>query len=410
MLLTVSKRLEFSASRRLFDPKLSASENLAIFGAESAARYGTGRNYVAHFVFSGPVNPETGMLINISEIKARVGEVLHDGFDHKFLNEDNPAFADLVPTAENIARQLFREAEPLFHDSDARLVACHLCETEQRTATYYADGRCEENHWIDFSAARQTMSPHLSQGENEQLFGVAASPYGHGHHYHVRVTFDRSGGAGEAAASDVHRQLETLRAELDHKNLNHEVPELRDWPITTESLAQWMFERLNDGSALARIRLHERDDFFAEYWHGGRYFLGMQRAFSAAHRLHVRALSQDANFDLFGKCNNERGHGHLYLAETTIGGDYDERSGTLHSFDAFSRAIEEALEPWQNKHLDLETDEFRATPSTGENIVGALWSRLDTNLDGRVSRLRLAETANNRFTLRKIADQQETTR
>ncbi len=126
MLLTVSKRLEFSASRRLFDPKLSASENLAIFGEESSARYGTGRNYVAHFVFSGPVNPETGMLINISEIKSRVGQVLHDGYDHKFLNEDNPAFGDAVPTAENIVRQLFRATEPLYHDSDARLAAVHL--------------------------------------------------------------------------------------------------------------------------------------------------------------------------------------------------------------------------------------------------------------------------------------------
>ena len=54
------------------------------------------------------MNPETGMLINISEIKSRAGDVLHDGYDHKFLNEDNPAFADQVPTAENIARQLFR--------------------------------------------------------------------------------------------------------------------------------------------------------------------------------------------------------------------------------------------------------------------------------------------------------------
>jgi 6-pyruvoyltetrahydropterin/6-carboxytetrahydropterin synthase len=399
MLLTVSKRLEFSASRRLFDPKLSASENLALYGEESAARYGTGRNYVAHFVFSGPVNRETGMLINISEIKSRVGDVLHDRYDHKFLNEDNAAFADAIPTPENIARQLFRDSEPLFHDSDARLVAVHLCETEQRTATFYADGRCDENHWIDFSAARQTMSPHLSEAENEQLFGIAASPFGHGHHYQLRVTFDRS--SAGTATGDVRRQLERLRAELDHKNLNHEVAALRGRPITTESLAHWMFERLESVGPLARVRLHERDDFFAEYWRGERYYLGMQRAFSAAHRLHVRSMREDANFDLFGKCNNPRGHGHLYVTETTIGGDYDARSGTLHSFTAFADAISDALQPWQNKHLDLETEEFRHTPSTGENIVQMLWPKLDSRLGGRVTRLRVAETANNRFTLRR---------
>ena len=399
MLLTVSKRLEFSASRRLFDPRLSASENLALFGEESAARYGTGRNYVAHFVFSGAVNPETGMLINISEIKSRVAEVLHDGYDHKFLNEDNPAFAELVPTPENIVRQLFADAEPLFRDSGARLVAVHLCETEQRTATFYADRRCEENHWIDFSAARQTMSPHLSKEENERLFGAAASPFGHGHHYQARVTLDRSGTSHGSV--NIRQQLDKLRAQLDHKNLNQEVAALRDRPITTESLAHWIFERLESPGPILRVRLHEREDFFAEYWRGGQYYLGMQCAFSAAHRLHVRSMSEGANFDLFGKCNNERGHGHLYVTETTIGGDYDERSGTLYGFDDFQQAITGALEPWRNKHLDLETKDFRETPSTGENIVQMLWPKLNAKLNDRVTRLRLAETANNRFTLRR---------
>ena len=71
MLLTVSKRLEFSASRRLFVPDWSDQENLIAFGPETRARYGTGRNYVAYFIFSGSVAPATGMLMNISEIKAR---------------------------------------------------------------------------------------------------------------------------------------------------------------------------------------------------------------------------------------------------------------------------------------------------------------------------------------------------
>ena len=99
MLLTVSKRLEFSASRRLFVKKWSEAENLAAFGPETSARYGTGRNYVAYFVFSGHVDQTTGMLMNISEMKERVGQVLRDGFDHKFLNENNPSFTMAPPTA-----------------------------------------------------------------------------------------------------------------------------------------------------------------------------------------------------------------------------------------------------------------------------------------------------------------------
>src|SRR5207248_8962656 len=101
MLLTVSKRLEFSASRRLRVDRWSNQANRAAFGPETNARYGSGRNYVAYFVVTGLVDPATGMLINISEIKERARRILRERFDHKFLNEDSPAFRDVLPTAEN---------------------------------------------------------------------------------------------------------------------------------------------------------------------------------------------------------------------------------------------------------------------------------------------------------------------
>jgi 6-pyruvoyltetrahydropterin/6-carboxytetrahydropterin synthase len=152
---------------------------------------------------------------------------------------------------------------------------------------------------------------------------------------------------------------------------------------------------------LHRVRLHERDDFFAEVWDDESVFLGMRIPFCAAHRLHAMNLSEAGNVALYGKCNNLLGHGHRYVTETTIGGNLDKRSGTLYNLNALKNAIGEALEPWQDRHLDLETDEFRESPSTGENIVRALWPKVDSRLDYRVTRLRLWETANNRFTLRR---------
>ena len=230
MLLTVSKRLEFSASRRLHVAGWTDKENLAAFGPETNARYGSGRNYIAYFVFTGPVDPATGMLINISEIKERAGKVLRDGFDHKFLNEDNPSFREIPPTAENIARQLYCDVAPLFSDAEAKLCACHLSESPERSATYYFTGACEANYWFEFSAARRTMSPHLSAEENARLFGPATAP--HGHNYRCRLTF-------RAEQLDLKRPLvrydeidtcvRALRAELDHQYLN-EVIGLKERP------------------------------------------------------------------------------------------------------------------------------------------------------------------------------------
>jgi 6-pyruvoyl-tetrahydropterin synthase len=90
------------------------------------------------------------------------------------------------------------------------------------------------------------------------------------------------------------------------------------------------------------------------------------------------------------------------VAEATVGGTYDERSGTLCDFTLLQNAIKESLEPWQNRHLDLETKDFCETPSTGENIVRALWPKIDNRLNQLLVRLRLWETTNNRFTVRRM--------
>jgi len=346
MFLTVSKRLEFSASRRLFVPRWTDSENAVAFGPETEALHGTGRNYIAYFVFTGPVNPGNGMLINISEIKERAGKIVHDHFDHKFLNEDNPAFRERPPTPENISRQLYFDVVPLFSDVDAKLAACHLTESPQRSATFYSDSACEGNYWFEFSAVRQTMSPHLDGEENRRLFGEAASI--HGHNYRVRLTFRAETGLGESPLvrfDKIDNCIQSLRSEFDHRYLNKEVAGLKGRPITTESLAGYIYERVNALMPLHRVRLHERDDFFAEVWDDESIFLGMQMPFSAAHRLQTASLSNSENAELYGRCNNPLGHGHRYLIETTIGGEYDKRSGTLYDFSALKRAIEESVRP-----------------------------------------------------------------
>ena len=405
MLLTVSKRLEFSASRRLFVHDWSDVENLRAFGPETNARYGSGRNYVAYFIFSGPVDSTTGMLINISKIKECAGKILRDRYDHKFLNEDNLSFRDVAPTAENIARHLFVDAAPLFADVETKLCACHLTESSERSATYYASGVSEANYWFEFSAARKTLSPRLSADENARLFGRAISM--HGHNYRARLTFcSESLHCGNEKGPLVRYDaidacLRALGNELDYRYLNEEVAGLKDSPITTESLARYIYERVKTMLPAHRVRLHERHDFFAEAWGDKIILLGLQMPFRAAHRLHAAALSETENSKLYGKCNNPRGHGHGYLMEATVGGEYDERSGTLYDFVALKSAMEESLEQWRDRHLDLETDDFRNEPSTGENIVRASWLKLDNRLGQRLVRLRLWETPNNRFTLRR---------
>jgi 6-pyruvoyltetrahydropterin/6-carboxytetrahydropterin synthase len=261
------------------------------------------------------------------------------------------------------------------------------------------------NYWLEFSAARKTMSPRLSPEENARLFGTATSI--HGHNYRVRLTY-HSPKAFNAQDLPLIRYdaidpcLHALRDELDHRYLNEDVAGLANRPVTTESLADYIYQRAISMTPLDRVRVHERADFFAEVWKNRAVFLGMRMGFYAAHRLRAATLSEAENVVLYGKCNNPLGHGHGYLTEATIGGDHNERSGALYDFVAFRKAIRESVEPWQDRHLDLETEDFRNAPSTGEDIVRALWAKIDNRVNQQLVRLRLWETANNRFTLRRI--------
>ena len=404
MYLTLSKRFEFAASARMQNPSWSPEENGIYYGAAAGNQYGIGNNYTAYFIFNGPVDPATGMMINVSIIKERVGAILNQRWDHKFLNVDTLPFNRVPPTPENIARILLLETQAAFDDSPAKPVAVHLEVTPLTSATAYLDGTFERSFWIEFSAARRTCSPHLSDDENEKLFGVASSKMGHGHNYRLRATVTGRVDPDRGLLVPYQERcsaLNDLRAMLDHKNLNEEVAELKGWPITTESLAHFCYEQLSNRLPMARVRLFETSWFFAEYDRDSRTRVGLRREFHASHRLNDPKLTEEANRALYGKCNNPSGHGHRYRVEATVDGEFDKRSGLLADLNWLYESVGNTLEPWGFRHLDAEVDDFRERTSTGENIVSILWPKLDAALAGRLYRLRLWETKNNRFTLRK---------
>ena len=401
MILTANRRMTFSASRRLARDGWGAAENQRVYGAGGERAWGSGENYDAHFVFAGETDAASGMLVNLSAVKQALAAVVDERYDHTFVNLDTPPFDSVPPTPENLAAQLLAEGRAACAGLRVPLVACHLAESERTAATAWADGTVEREFTLTFSAARRTCSPHLSDEENTAFFGRAASPAGHGHGYRLRVVLraprDRHGLV--ALHADTEAALAALHETLDHRNLNLEVPALAGVPMTTECLARFVFTTLAASLPLARVRLHEMPHFFAEY-DGERAALGLADTFSAAHCLRQEALSEAENRALYGKCSNPNGHGHRYTVQATVAGAIDERTGTVLNLGEFAAALAGAVAPWDRRHLDLETEDFRLSPSTGENIVQALWPRLQPGLGGRLVRLRLFETRNNRFALR----------
>lgn len=105
--------------------------------------------------------------------------------------------------------------------------------------------------------------------------------------------------------------------------------------------------------------------------------LTQQFEFSAAHRLHCPALSDDENRHTFGKCNNPNGHGHNYLVEVTVSGRPDERTGAVLPLPRFEQIVkEQVIDVLDHKHLNLDTIHFAALNPSVENIARVVWGLL----------------------------------
>lgn len=102
----ITRRITFSAAHRLHSDALSPEENRRVFGKCNHPN-GHGHNYVLEVTVAGPIDPVTGMVHNLTDLKRVMSEVVEHDIDHKNLNVDVPAFRDLNPTAENIAAVLW---------------------------------------------------------------------------------------------------------------------------------------------------------------------------------------------------------------------------------------------------------------------------------------------------------------
>ncbi len=99
------RRYMLSASHRLHTDVLSGEENRAAYG-KCNNPHGHGHNYVVEVLTRGPVDPETGMVINLVELDEIVRKSVLRRFDHTNLNLDS-LFAQRVPTTENLCKAIF---------------------------------------------------------------------------------------------------------------------------------------------------------------------------------------------------------------------------------------------------------------------------------------------------------------
>ena len=136
MKVTVSRKAHFNAAHRLHNPAWSAEKNNEVFGKCNNPHY-HGHNYDLIVKVTGEVNPETGYVMDMKELKDVIKAEVIDRFDHKNLNLDTEEFKNLNPTAEHISYVIWNLLRKKIDENFALKVI--LYETERNYVEYPAD-------------------------------------------------------------------------------------------------------------------------------------------------------------------------------------------------------------------------------------------------------------------------------
>lgn len=129
------RRYAMSASHRLHTDALSAEENRAAYG-KCNNPHGHGHNYVVEVLACGPVDQETGMVIDLVVMDEMVQARVLDRFDHANLNLD-PMFSETVPTTENLCKAVYKLLDGSL--APAELEHVRVEETENNFFEYYGE-------------------------------------------------------------------------------------------------------------------------------------------------------------------------------------------------------------------------------------------------------------------------------
>ena len=133
-MMYVTRRVEFSASHFYHNPQLSPEENRRLFGKCNNPN-GHGHNYALEVTVMGEIDPTTGMVVDLKDLKRLLEREVLQILDHRCLNKEIPEFATTIPTTENIAVQIWDWLAPNL--TRGKLHRVRLYETSDLFVDYW---------------------------------------------------------------------------------------------------------------------------------------------------------------------------------------------------------------------------------------------------------------------------------
>jgi 6-pyruvoyltetrahydropterin/6-carboxytetrahydropterin synthase len=135
-MIYLTRKAEFAASHFYHNRDFSPEENRRIFGKCNNPN-GHGHNYTLEVTVKGDVNPDTGFVVDLKQLKETMQREVLDAMDHRFLNKEVPEFSKLIPTTENLAITIWQRLAPKLEA--ARLHRVRVYETPDLFVDFYGE-------------------------------------------------------------------------------------------------------------------------------------------------------------------------------------------------------------------------------------------------------------------------------
>ena len=137
-MIYIERKERFSAAHQLYNPNWSEEKNREVFGKCANSNF-HGHNFTLTVTVKGEVNPDTGFVMNLADLKKIIQDQVIEKLDHANLNKDVDFLEGKFTSTEVLAEEIWKILEPLINENEAKLHKIRLDETENNAVEYFGE-------------------------------------------------------------------------------------------------------------------------------------------------------------------------------------------------------------------------------------------------------------------------------
>ena len=135
-MIFITRRENFNAAHKLFNPKWSDEKNSEVFGKCANPNW-HGHNYSLFVTVKGELDPETGFLVNLAELSKLIRKKIIEKVDHRNLNLDVDFMQGKLASTENLAAGIWHQLKDDVLALGCQLHCIKILETENNSVEYF---------------------------------------------------------------------------------------------------------------------------------------------------------------------------------------------------------------------------------------------------------------------------------